>query len=121
MVLSELLRKIVSHIEFTFPMVYVEVETLSESDEVFVLVDRLEVYESARFQAMVAKLKSDVLWASNVYNVFFGVSEVRQPTIGVRLTVEGASTYAVYSFGVEPGGHKLRMPDWFSNDLAMAA
>ena len=117
----ELLRKVVSQIELSFPMVYLEVETIAESDEIFLVVDSMEVYESAAYQTMVARLKSELLWPNGVFNVFFGVSEARRPFVGVRLDTHATYSYAAFSLEVDAHGHDERMAGWVSTDLSVAA
>lgn len=118
---SELLRKIVSQIELSFPMVYVEIETVAESDEVFLLVDSMEIYEGVAYQEMVARTKSELLWPNGVFNVFFGVSETYRQFVAFRIHAQGTHSYTEFSFGTDVCGREQRLPVEVRGDLAMAA
>jgi hypothetical protein len=47
----------------------------NENSEYFFSINSRELYYSEDFQLFLMKLKKDVLWERNIYNVFFSLDE----------------------------------------------
>jgi hypothetical protein len=48
----------------------------NENDEFFFSINSRELYYSERFQIFLMKLKKDMLWEKNIYNIFFSLDEM---------------------------------------------
>jgi hypothetical protein len=47
----------------------------NENSEYFFSMDNRELYYSEEFQLFLMKLKKDMLWGKNIYNIFFSLDE----------------------------------------------
>jgi hypothetical protein len=54
-----------------FPSANVNVVHEEDNDEYFFSVDSRKLYYSDDFQNFIMKLKIDMLWPENIYNIFF--------------------------------------------------
>jgi hypothetical protein len=58
-----------------YPSVNINV-VRNENNEYFFSINNREVYYSEDFQLFLMKLKKDMLWKKNIYNVFFSLDEI---------------------------------------------
>lgn len=116
-----ILEEIANAIYIQFPGVNLDFEQVNQTGEMFVLVDKVEVYSTQKYQALITDIKSRLLWPRGVNGVFFGVADAGQNTATFSFASEDNSRYLSYQVGIDVGFYKINSPNLEPADLSRAA
>lgn len=116
-VLDEIAKIVYEH----FPGVNLEFEYVDQTGEIFVLVDSARVYSSEKYQALIANIKSTLLWPKGHYEIFFGVAEDRQDFLDISFAPGYHAEYLPYQVGIDMSFYNWTSRTYSQPDLSKAA